>query len=343
MLTLKKIKTQALMADPISTGVATVAGVATAVGNAISQKKQNERNVKQQNKWRSEDRAYALADRENEREYNLEKNQIKRMEDAGINPVYGMGNGISSQSPTTRSADTSSPNTQAPQINYDPATLAQLQNLSADTQQKNAQSTNIQAETDLKNLELARNQGDLDLFTATYENQIQNSILSVIRNRQEIDNLLATMDKTQADTLRSRYSIYFDNQRLENDAQRLFNESRGLDIQQQNADTNVTNAETNKRRASIMGQLADSTISLNATKQEVEQYKLDVERLANEFLSTLDPSVRSGKELELKHLQSLTRELKITEGLAPIRKLTDEIKNGLSLFYAPLNAVKGVL
>lgn len=87
-----------------------------------------------------------------ENEYNLPKNQVQRLLAAGLNPALMYENGASGLVSAT-SPDIQAPSVQSPYI--DPLTLAQIQNINADTDEKRSrieQSTNL-VEQQIKNFQ----------------------------------------------------------------------------------------------------------------------------------------------------------------------------------------------
>lgn len=117
-----------------------VSGIGGLIANPIStliNNSHNEQLIREQNQWNLEQ-----WNRENF--YNSPAEQMKRLKSAGLNPnlMYGNGAGsmLSAPSPSMQAS-----HTEAPQV--DPLTLAQINNINADTKQK----LNSATATDLAN------------------------------------------------------------------------------------------------------------------------------------------------------------------------------------------------
>lgn len=121
-------------------------------GNAMNSK----RAYKYWNRQRDRIRKEALADydmaRADARKDALQQFEIdtQAKRNAGLNPALGDGQGsVTMQQPPVNTADTSSIGLSSSQVQNDPLLMAKLENIQADTLEKNKNAGKIQSETDL--------------------------------------------------------------------------------------------------------------------------------------------------------------------------------------------------
>lgn len=121
-------------------------------GNALN----SARAFKYWNRQRDRIRKEALADydmaRADARNDALQQFQIdtQAKRNAGLNPALGDGQGsVTMQQPPVNTADTSSIGLSSSQVQNDPLLMAKLENIQADTLEKNKNAGKIQSETDL--------------------------------------------------------------------------------------------------------------------------------------------------------------------------------------------------
>lgn len=122
------------------------------VGNAMNSK----RAYKYWNKQRDRIRKEALADydmaRADARKDALQQFEIdtQAKRNAGLNPALGDGQGnVTMSQPLVNTTDTSSIGLSSSQVQNDPLLMAKLENIQADTLEKNKNAGKIQSETDL--------------------------------------------------------------------------------------------------------------------------------------------------------------------------------------------------
>lgn len=121
-------------------------------GNALN----SARAYKYWNRQRDRIRKEALADYDMARA-DARKDALQQFEvdtqakrNAGLNPALGDGQGsVTMQQPPVQSADTSSIGLSSSQVQNDPLLMAKLENIQADTLEKNKNAGKIQSETDL--------------------------------------------------------------------------------------------------------------------------------------------------------------------------------------------------
>lgn len=182
------------MSDGYGGIISSVIGLGSDIGNMFLQKGQNRRNRKAmaeenaRNRQFAQDQSYTdwLRFQEN-REYNDPKNQMERLRNAGINPHLSYSNGApmntSNQSPGASAVPVGQAyQGKAPQMNtaglmagVNNALLldAQIDNIKADTNQKNASANNTQIIAGMNAVDLENKVNQV-----TQENQIRDSQIS---------------------------------------------------------------------------------------------------------------------------------------------------------------------
>ena len=149
--------------EPISAAI----GIGGSIASTLFQSKQNKKNIKFQQEENEKARAFSREMWDKNNKYNSPEEQMARLKQANINPHLAYQNGSpmnTSNAPAQASGTSSVPNTQAPRLEASAMAQtvlsarmmeAQINNINADTANKNAnaENTTIIAGMNAKDLE----------------------------------------------------------------------------------------------------------------------------------------------------------------------------------------------
>lgn len=209
-------------------------------------------------------------------EYNTPANQLARLEDAGLNPLFysldGTGNASAFQSAGVQGYN--SPNIQNPFASYDPLTMAQVENIRADTRNKNSNSDYTDS---LRATEEALRQGKITIQGV----EIDLSQSNVRLNNKQRDLLSQQIEESKARCNQIENDINIDWQKLDNETklQRLehakleFNKwLESQKLSQRDREIAIATFDSQTRRL-----VAESGIELNEANKYLIQAKTSTE------------------------------------------------------------------
>lgn len=251
------------------------------VAGSIWQTSQQRKEAALQRDWNE-----AMMDKQNEfsldmwnrtNEYNTPSNQLDRLKDAGLNPLFysldGTGNASAFQSAGVQGYN--SPDIQNPFASYDPLTMAQVENIRADTRNKDANSDytkSLQATEDLLR------QGKFNLQGVEFNLKTENVRLT----QREIDQIAQNIVESEERCKKIQADINIAWQKLDNETklQRLehikvqFNqwlESQKLSQKDREIAIQVYDSETRRLVADSDIEFNDANKLLIEAKQATEE------------------------------------------------------------------------
>lgn len=183
-----------MLAPLIAAGASLVGQAAS----AYSAGRMNKRAEKFARESQARQRQEALSDWHMQNAYNDPSAQMKRLDDAGLNPNLVYGNGAAAQTAQSapRQSDTSQPNYETPKMDLGSVAFQamQAQQLQANIARTNAETERIQADTQsmLYNNQFLTPQ----MFEAEYNNRVGKSTFGLVGHEAE-----ATTKKLQAEAL----------------------------------------------------------------------------------------------------------------------------------------------
>lgn len=131
------------MVDPVT--VAALASAASTIGqnaaNVYGQSKLNKKTMRWNERMYAKQRADSLADFNMQNEYNSPEGQMRRLQEAGLNPNLVYGSGVNQDAASIKSSDTKSWNPQVPDIDLSGIHTAAMGYI--DTRVKEAQIDNL--------------------------------------------------------------------------------------------------------------------------------------------------------------------------------------------------------
>lgn len=129
-------------------GIGAAAAIGSVAGNAIATGKMNKRAERFSREMYDKQRQHAVSDWNTVNAYNDPSAQMKRLQDAGLNPnlVYGNGSASAGEATAPRSAQSSQPNYRVPEMDFNSVVQQAMA-----TQQSQANIRRTEAETDAIN------------------------------------------------------------------------------------------------------------------------------------------------------------------------------------------------
>lgn len=183
--------------------------------NNKSTKKANEANMAFQREMYERQRSDALADWQKEADYNAPRQQMARLQDAGLNPNLVYGHGADATMSSVRSSSPGGYTAQAPRWDLDTGLSSMY-----DLKLKEAQTDNVKAATEVARLEALNKivQGDTMKFDLGLKDQLKSITMEMA---------LATLHKAQseADSANVDASIKGDKKVYEAEVKRRISES----------------------------------------------------------------------------------------------------------------------
>lgn len=265
--------------EPISAAIA--GGVQ--LGNAIFQGNQNKKNRKHQSEENQKNRDFNSEMWEKNNAYNDPSKQMERLKNAGISPHLAYQNGApmnSSNAPASSSASGAARG-EAPRI--DPTSIlqaammkAQIENINADTQQKNANTegqilvngkTEIQLQNEAENIAL--NQSLTRTQIKVGEKTIEVDDQQISESIQRVTNLISTNDKLKQEITNLQTTNRLNEQQIVQVIASLG--VMRAQINQYTAQTNLTNEQSRTegvKRSNIASQTMMNTENYKALTRE---------------------------------------------------------------------------
>lgn len=275
----------------IASLVTAAGSTAASAGNAISQANMNKKNREWQEKMYNIQRKDALSDTESERNWASPSNQMALYREAGINPTQALtANAV--QSPSTRSSDVPSAETEAPKV--DPSSminLAQVLESQSRTRQNEANTSLLREKTVTEALEQAQTrykiaieEGNLELQRATMEDIIKYSRLQNELLSHDIETAKGEGKRRDRSVAASESQAASAAQNADTNVTNAATSARNADVNAANARTNATNAQTAKWNAQTASRNAD-TNERNAKTNEANSRTQAAAQKASETLS----------------------------------------------------------
>lgn len=269
-------------------------GLVSSIFSSVWQKKQNDEAMRVQIAENQKNRDFnaAMMDKANmwnlsmwnrNNDYNSPSNQIMRLKQAGINPnlFYGNGGSMSMSSPVASSPSASSSGSVSPMspVGFDlqnALTMAQIRNVNADTENKQAATDKTRGEASIvwsdAKVRDALNKGSLEIQGVTIDLSRANKNLSdwqtrvlaktldrmeveIQQGRATVDNLVASTSSINADVVYKKLQNYYASDMFESSIREI---SSRIHVNYSQAKAVVMNAITNRF-------VGESTVSLNAS------------------------------------------------------------------------------
>lgn len=202
---------------PLPAWITPALTAATGLGNIVSSSQLNAKN-----------RRFQLQMWNRANEYNLPKNQMERFADAGLNPhlIYGQGNAGNTSyiNPHEQRQPDLSPFADAT-MNYVSYRKQQTETdnmetarklMEADIIKRNADTMNVLASTDKTKLDTNLLRSQFDTLVEQSKANLESTLTSTKKTTQEIENLLASKNLTEAQTTNIIQSTNESIQRVKN-------------------------------------------------------------------------------------------------------------------------------
>lgn len=250
----------------VQLGPLAAAGIGLAVNaagqmiNRNTQQSQNYTNWKRGHEDYKWQRADALADWHMQNEYNSPAAQMKRLQEAGLNPNLVYGNGATQQGAVMRSSNMESAKGQAPQIDSNIGSQALMSYY--DMEMRQAQTDNLKLQADvLKQDALLRAAQTSKTLTSTQlsdlDLKIKNQLSETIVQQGQ-----ANLQKTQAGTSKTYADIQYT---LDQNERAALSNAQSLKIGAQQivnmrAQKNQTDAQTQNLRQNTQNAVIDNLL-----------------------------------------------------------------------------------